>query len=167
MRILQVAHGFPPYEWAGTELVTCTLSQALQARGHQVTVLARTDQPAAPEFSLYEERFAGVDVIRVVNTYAQISTFRLHYDNPFVTEPFLEVLQRCRPDVVHFQHVAHLSVNVLSLAAARGYPVVLSLHDFFFACHRVHLIDDLTRLCPGPERGERCVSCLHAETTPD
>ena len=38
MQVLQVVHGFPPREWAGTELVTLHLSQALRVRGHQVTV---------------------------------------------------------------------------------------------------------------------------------
>ena len=35
MRILQVAHGYPPREWGGAELVTATLARALVERGHQ------------------------------------------------------------------------------------------------------------------------------------
>ena len=45
--------------------------------------------------------------------------------------------------------------------SALGYPTVLSLHDFFFACHLVHLIDRADQPCLGPERGERCIDCLH------
>lgn len=167
MRILQVVHGFPPDAWAGTELVTFYLARTLQARGHQVTVLTRTEDPAAEEFSLREERMNDVDVVRVVNNHSKTTSFRLFYDNTFYDELFARFLDRTQPDVVHFQHLAHFSVSLLPLVAAQGYPTVLSLHDFFFPCHRIHLIDAQERLCPGPERGERCVSCLEGFAPPD
>jgi rhamnosyltransferase len=160
MRIVQVVHEFPPDAWAGTDLVTLYLSQALRARGHEVTVLARTADPTAAEFSLREEQMDGLAVVRIINNHTQTGTFRLFYDNTYFNDPFRDLLDRLRPDVVHFQHLAHLSVNLIPLAASLGYPTVLSLHDFFFPCHRIHLINAEQRLCPGPERGERCVSCL-------
>ena len=59
MRIVQVVHGLPPQDMAGTELLTLELSRALQARGHQVTVIARTSAPEAAEFSVqYEQDIA-------------------------------------------------------------------------------------------------------------
>ncbi len=160
MRILQVVHEFPPEAWAGTELVTLHLSQTLQARGHEVTILLRVADPAAEELSVREERRYGLPIVAVVNNYTKTTTSRLTYDNPFFDDVFVQVLERLRPDVVHFQHVAHLSVNLIPLATALGYPTVLSLHDFYFVCHRIHLVDDQQRLCAGPERGERCVPCL-------
>jgi rhamnosyltransferase len=167
MRIIQVVHGFPPDAWAGTELVTFYLARTLQARGHHVTVLTRTEDPGAEEFSLCEECVNGVEVVRVVNNHSQTSGFRLFYDNPFYDELFSRFLAQARPDVVHFQHLAHFSVRLLPRVSALGYPTLLSLHDFFFPCHRIHLIDAQERLCPGPERGERCVSCLEGLAPPD
>src|SRR5262245_48386835 len=140
MRILQIVHGFPPDAWAGTELVTLHLSQALQERGHHVIVLTRTEDREANEFSLREESYAGVAVWRAVNNHTQTTTFRLFYDNPFYDELFLKLLGQVRPDIVHFQHIAHFSATLVSLVVAQGYPTVLSLHDFFFPCHRIHLI---------------------------
>ena len=59
MRIVQVVHGLPPQNMTGTELLTLELSRALQARGHQVTVIARTAAPEAAEFSVqYEQDIA-------------------------------------------------------------------------------------------------------------
>jgi len=160
MRILQVVHGFPPQEWAGTELVTLHLSQALRERGHEVTVLARTYEESSPDGTIHESTFEGIPVARVVNNYGFSPTFRLRYDNPLVNRPALQWLEQRKPDVVHIQHVQHLSVSLLRMIPALGYPTVLNLHDFFFPCHRVHLLDAQQRLCPGPDRGERCVSCL-------
>ena len=133
MRILQVVHGFPPREWAGTELVTLHLSQALRARGHQVTVFTRTADLTAVEFSCCEEQMDGLQVVRVVNNYSKTANFRLLYDCSFFNSSFLRLLARLRPDVVHFQHFQHLSVRLLQLTVALGYPTVLSLHDFFFS----------------------------------
>ena len=167
MRILQVVHGFPPRESAGAELVTFYLSQALRERGHQVTVLTRIEDPGAVEFSVREECLDGLEVVQIVNNHMQTSaSLRFSYDNSFCDAPFLRLLDHFHPDVVHFQHLAHLSVSLIPLAASLGYPTVLSLHDFFFPCHRIHLIDAQTRLCPGPERGERCVPCLEGFGTP-
>lgn len=167
MRILQVVHGYPPEKRGGAELVTATLAQALVRRGHEVTVFARTAAAAAEEFSVRQAApdADGVRVVRVVNNLSHASHFRLEYDHPFLDEAFQRVLTDTRPDVVHVQHVIHLSGSVLRAAAQLGYPVVLSLHDFFFACARIHLMDNHSRLCAGPDRGERCIACLHGETT--
>ena len=170
MRILQVAHGYPPQEWGGAELVTATLSQALAERGHSVTVFARMADPEAEEFSVRPDAADmgdGVHVVRIVNNLSRVSHFRLEYDNPFLNGAFHQVLTDTRPDVVHIQHVGHLSGSLIHVPAQLGYPVVLSLHDFFFACYRIHLIDNHTRLCPGPDRGERCVACLQSVTGAD
>jgi glycosyltransferase involved in cell wall biosynthesis len=167
MRILQVVHALPPKAWAGTELVTFHLSQALRARGHEVAIFTRIADPDTEEFSVREEWIDGLEIVQVVNNYTKTSTFRLLYDSPFFNVPFLRLLDRLHPEVVHFQHLQHLSASLLPLAAALGYPTVLSLHDFFFPCHRIQLIDADNRLCPGPERGERCVSCLQEFAGPE
>lgn len=167
MRILQVVHGFPPDAWAGTELVTYFLSQTLAARGHQVSILTRIEDPTAEDFSLREEREGDLTVFRVVNNHRQVTTFRLFYDNPFYDDLFRHLLERLHPDVVHFQHIGHFSASLLPLAASLGCPTVLSLHDFFFSCQRIHLIDGEGKLCPGPERGQRCIPCLKGAASSD
>ncbi|MBM4255892.1 MAG: glycosyltransferase, partial [Deltaproteobacteria bacterium] len=160
MHILQVVHGFPPNEWAGTELVTLHLSQALRVRGHEVSVLTRIYDPQRAEGSMHETSYEELPVFQLVNNYTMNTAFRLLYDNPRFNRPFQQLVERLKPDVVHFQHLYNLSVSLLRLTPALGYPTVLSLHDFFFACHRIHLLDAQQQLCVGPEYGARCVSCL-------
>lgn len=167
MRILQIVHGFPPREWAGTELVTFHLAKALRERGHQVTVFTRTAGPEAAELSVQEEDVEGISVVRVVNNYTYLSDFHLLYASPFFDSVFLRLLEQVQPEVLHFQHVQHLSIRLLSLAAALGYRTLLSLHDFFFPCHLVNLVNTQGQLCAGPERGEHCVSCLQNYASPE
>src|SRR3990170_1942963 len=130
-------------------------------------VFTRARAPEAQEFSVREDRVDGVGVVRVVNNYSGTTTLQLSYENPFFNESFGRVLDGFAPDVVHFQHLAHLSVSLLPLAASLGYPTVLSLHDFFFACHLLHLTTAADALCPGPRRGENCVACLGLSARPE
>jgi glycosyltransferase involved in cell wall biosynthesis len=167
MRILQVVHGFPPSQWAGAESVTFYLAQALRERGHQVTIFTRTADPEAQEFSVQEDQVEGLSVVRVVNNYTYLSDFHLLYDSPFFDSVFLRLLEQVQPEVLHFQHVQHLSIRLLSLAAALGYRTLLTLHDFFFPCHLVNLINTQGGLCSSPERGEQCVPCLHHDASPE
>ncbi len=162
MNIVQVVHGLPPQERAGVEILTLELSRALQARGHQLTIIGRTAAPEREEFSFQEEQDEhGPQIVRIVNNYTRTTAFRLQYDNPFFDAAFRRLLDRCGADIVHFQHVQHLSASLIPSVSSLGYPTVLGVHDFFFACHLVQFIDKADRLCPGPQRGERCVACLH------
>ena len=171
MHILQVVHGYPPQKWGGVELLTASLSQALAERGHQVTVFARMAGTTAEEFSVRDDELDAAEpkvrVVRVVHNLSHVSHFRLEYDNPFLDQAFHRLLTEDRPDIVHIQHLGNLSGSLIQVAAQLGCPVVLSLHDFFFACARHYLIDNHTRLCPGPDRGERCIACLESVTSAD
>ncbi len=160
MKILQVSHGLPPKEKAGVELYTFYLSKALADLGHQVHVFCREEDPGKEQFTCSVERADGFNVTRIVNNLTWISDPRIYYDNHFFDRAFSEVLEREHPDVVHFQHFIALSAHLLKIAREKGIPVVITLHDFFILCHRIHLMKGDQRLCPGPLYGLECVSCL-------
>ena len=131
MRILQVVHGFPPNEWAGTELVTLHLSQALQQRGHEVSIITRVYNAAAEEGTVRDETFGGLPVVRIVNNYPRSGSLRLLYDNPWLNRPFLRLLERIRPEIIHFQHIQHLSVSLLRLTPSPWLSNCPELARFF------------------------------------
>jgi glycosyltransferase involved in cell wall biosynthesis len=160
MKILQVSHGLPPKENAGVELYTYYLSKALIHLNHHVHIFCREEDPKKGEFSSSTEEIEGMKVTRVVNNLSTISDPCIYYDNHFFDKIFLETLRREKPDLIHFQHFIALSANLLRMAKEEGYPVVLTLHDFFILCHRTHLLKRDNRLCRGPLYGLECVSCL-------
>ncbi len=67
MRILFVAHGFPPRETAGTERHVEALAQHARTRGHEVSVLAATRSAGRAPYERFVETIDGVDVFRIVN----------------------------------------------------------------------------------------------------
>src|SRR5262245_3737553 len=160
MRIVQVVHGFPPQEWAGVEVVSYYLAKGLQERGHDVIIFCREPDLARAEGSVREEVYHGLRVIYVVNNFPAHPAFRAYYDNPRFDTVFLDLLRQVNPHGVHFQHLIGHSSSLVHLAAQRGYPTILSLHDYYYLCHRVRLITGSDTLCDGPGRGERCISCL-------
>ncbi len=166
MKILQVSHGLPPRENAGVELYTYYLSRALASLNHEVSIFCREEDPAKEEFSSFQENVDGLKVTRVVNNLTRICDSRIFYDNHFFDKAFINTLNREKPDLVHFQHFIALSAHLLKIARQEGYPVVLTLHDFFVLCHRIHLLKEDGRVCPGPLYGLECVSCLNSAGQP-
>src|SRR5512136_2086783 len=53
--VLQVVHGYPPREVAGTEVATARLAGSLRRRGWTCHVLAATRAPGTPQYALLEE----------------------------------------------------------------------------------------------------------------
>jgi glycosyltransferase involved in cell wall biosynthesis len=164
LHVLFVVHGFPPETWAGTEVYTLTLAQALLARGHQVTVLARCGAERAvadggpPDFSLREETFEGLRVLRLVHRLEHRS-LRESYHQPRAEAAFRQVLLEVRPDLVHFQHLIHLSAGLVHVAREFGLPTVVHCHDYWALCARVQLIRPDGERCE-ENMGAGCLLCV-------
>jgi glycosyltransferase involved in cell wall biosynthesis len=163
MKILQVSHGLPPRENAGVELYTFYLSKALARLSHRVSVFCREEAPEKEEFSVSQEETDGLRVTRVTNNLTRIDGQKTLYDNPFFDQAFLSVLQQEHPDLIHFQHFIGLSANLLKIAKRQGYPVVLTLHDFFILCPRIQLLRRDGQRCRGPLYGLECAPCMDWE----
>jgi len=52
-------------------------------------------------------------------------------------------------ELVHIRHLIGHTFDLPEVAQAFGIPVVLSVHDFYYICPTVHLIDDQQRFCGG------------------
>jgi hypothetical protein len=56
------------------------------------------------------------------------------YRNPRIHREQGQVLDSFHPDVVHLQHLMGLSVDLPTLAQARGVPVAMTVHDAWLQC---------------------------------
>ncbi|MBL8863439.1 MAG: glycosyltransferase [Planctomycetes bacterium] len=160
LKVLYVVHGFPPETWAGTEVYTLNLARAIAARGHQVVVLARSPgtQDGPPDFSVTEEPFEGLRVLRLVNRLAH-RRLSDSYRDERAEVAFRDVLRAERPDVVHFQHLIHLSAGLVHVAREEGLPALLTLHDYWALCARVQLIRPDGVRCE-ENQGAGCFLCV-------
>lgn len=136
MRIVMVVHGYPPDALGGTEVHTATLAHELTARGHEVRVLAGSSRGIPGSRSLSDHRDGGV-AVRQLGGPPEAGPVVYPW-SPWVRRQFEGLLDEARPDVVHIQHLLHLSTDLIEAARARGVPTVVTLHDFWFQCPAIH-----------------------------
>jgi glycosyltransferase involved in cell wall biosynthesis len=156
MRILFVAHGFPPRETAGTERHVEALAQHARTRGHEVSVLAATRSAGRAPYGRFVETIDGVDVFRIVNNIPARSLASGESDRA-IDAAVQEVVRRIRPDVVHLHHL-----QFLSSTAHWSAPMVVTLHDQWFWCAAggLGVLPDGS-ICGGP-LPSRCAPCAGA-----
>lgn len=133
MRVLLVIHGYPPRYNAGSEVYTQSLARALAGQ-HEVRVFARYEDPFAEHYSHADETDPGDARIRlrIVNN----PESRDRYRHAEIDAALSRMLDEFQPDVVHVNHVSHLSTSMLAVVAKRGIPLVYTLHDFWLMCPR-------------------------------
>ena len=159
MQILQVANGFPPTAIAGVEQYTHQLSRALNAR-HDVRILCRESLPHCADYDILEDGFDGLPVRRIVNNFQHASQVRDHYLDLRIESIFEKTLTEWQPDLIHFQHCIGLSASLPQVAALHRIPHILTLHDYWYICSRVQLLNRRGHICPGPVANVDCQDCM-------
>jgi len=160
LKVLTVVHGFPPDSWAGTEVLSLALARGLRERGHEVSFFVRSPGAAGEaDRSLHRAEFDGFRVHRFVNHLAFSGVDETYRFAP-AEAAFDRVLAEERPDVVHCQHLIHLSTGIIDRCRAAGVPVVVSLSDYWARCPRVQLIRPDRSNCTAPPPGLGCAACV-------
>ncbi|MDD5557753.1 MAG: glycosyltransferase [bacterium] len=156
LKILFIVHGYPPTAMAGTEICARRLCAALRRAGHEPFVILREERPGQPEYKIIRDELDGVPLLRVVNNFTRLEERRLYDFHPRIEEIVGEELARLGPDLVHIQHLAGASWGIPRMVKGRGIPLVVSLHDYWYACERVQLLRPDMTICPGPDGGRAC-----------
>lgn len=159
LRILYVVHGFPPDTWAGTEIYTYNIAKEMARLGHEVAILTRAPAEGdEPEFSLREEEFQGLRVFRMTHRLDHAS-LRESYLKAGPEQVFRKIVGEFKPDVVHFQHLIHLSAGLVEIARDRGLATVVTCHDYWGLCSRVQMIRPDGAICAS-NMGSGCYLCV-------
>jgi glycosyltransferase involved in cell wall biosynthesis len=162
LKILVIVHGYPPTAVAGTEICAERLCVALKGMGHDVSAIAREERLGYPEYKIVRDERDGIPVMRVVNNFTKLSERHLYDYHPRIEEIFEDELLRLKPDLVHVQHLSGASWGIPDIVKKHGIPLVVSLHDYWYACERVQLLRPDGTICPGPDNGLSCSRyCAH------
>lgn len=144
-RVLQLVHGFPPRENAGTERYAAALAEGLRARGWSVHSLAATRMPGATLYRRIEEP----GLTRVVNNAPFAGPRRAERD-----AAMRRLIESFPADIVHVQHPMFLDVGF------RHPRLLWTLHDAWAWCAAGGSLFREGGPCPGP--GPACVACASA-----
>jgi len=162
MKILQVVHSLPVFNQAGTEIYTFDLASELSKK-HQVYIFSRYSDLKQEDYLVRKQIFSGITAYLINNTFRGYNSFEMFYQNVSIDEKFSKVLDEIKPDVVHIQHLAFLSLGMIEKAKERNIPVVFTLHDYWLMCPKWHLLGADGKPCEKAAEGifnRDCVNCL-------
>jgi glycosyltransferase involved in cell wall biosynthesis len=151
--------GFLPESLGGTEFYTYNLAKALISRGDEVVVLTALHDSSRKRYNVIRTTFDGISVIKIVNGPLFATSRQDFFLDPKVDQLFSQILTEERPNLVHFQHVAYLSGNLVSVAQQVGIPSIFTLHDYWYLCFRSQLLRPDVSVCAGPAGGMNCATC--------
>jgi glycosyltransferase involved in cell wall biosynthesis len=154
MRVLLVSNRFPPDGLGGVERYCQALAVELRRRGDDVAIVARRPGGGASLKMLRECLPDGTLLYRLTGGAIGATHDPAHYQD--VERFFSSITVEFAPEVVHVNHLLGFSPRIVAIAQRLRLAIVISLHDFYFACARVHLQRVDGMLCGGPDGGGEC-----------
>ncbi|WP_027004927.1 glycosyltransferase [Conexibacter woesei] len=141
-------------------------AKELVRRGWDVVVFhaAVAPDPSGVPYAIREWEEDGVRLVGVHNRahgLLDLGAPERELDDPPITAAFADLLDRERPDVIHFHNLHNLGAALLDAAAARGIPSYFTTHNYWLACPRAYLLRGDQSLCGGPgDAGGDCAACV-------
>jgi glycosyltransferase involved in cell wall biosynthesis len=163
MRILLIAHGFPPTHYAGAERRAERMARWLVQNGHYVEVFALEDVEASqPRLEVSEQN--GFIVHRLYyNLYKDEDYFHYFenlYNHPAIGKMLRALIAQHQFDLAHIVSGYLLGAEALHAVHDLGLPMVITLTEYWFMCARLNLVQATDQLCSGPETPQKCARCL-------
>lgn len=157
MRIMMLAQNYPPTT-GGEETHVRSLSVELARRGHAVSVVSLRDghSPDVVEDEGVRVYRIGGALQRLPGLFSTGRRFAPPLPDPESMLALRRILTREQPDIMH----AHnwMIYNALPLKALTGARLVLTLHDYGFACPQKRLMYHNRVVCDGPQL-KKCLDC--------
>lgn len=76
-----------------------------------------------------------------------------------LAQAYRTVLTAFSIDIVHVHHISGLSFDIITVAKELGIRLILTLHDYYYVCPGVKLLENGSTYCHG--QGKDCAGCMH------
>lgn len=158
-------------EGSGYNLNASELARGLALAGHRVTYLSSGMSYELGFLGLgrtrvrHREHWAGVECFEIVNSpivspaAQNFGGTRAEASSPAVTRLVLAFLKQQAVQVVHVHTLEGYPFDVIGEIEAAGYPVVVTPHNYHFACPQVDLLYQEREVCEDYQGGGRCATC--------
>lgn len=158
MRILHVAHAFPPESHGGTQQYVADLARLQVESGHQVGVVAGARTPAGAT-TVQHSNQDGVPVWWLLRRMPE-EILSGDFGSVRIGVEIERLVAAFAPDLVHLHHWQNLTRDIAQRLAAARVPVVLTLHDLFVTCGRSFRMPNHRELCADTVTLDDCVRCI-------
>ncbi len=161
MRLLHVAHNFPPEFEGGTERYLLQLARGQSARGHQVRVACGSEE-VRPGGEARPFQYQGIEGVRLHRLPRE--SYRILPSHPRMAALVLQAARDHGAELVHLHHWFHLDIALVRTLEEAGFPVVVTFHDFYPLCPRFFRVrPGREEPCPPGQGFEECEACLAPE----
>ncbi len=99
------------------------------------------------------------EVVNSPNLITSHDSIPYHVVNDEIEGLFLTVLERERPDLIHFHELESPCGSLLSLARLKHIPYVVDIHNYWYLSHQRDLFDMTGNRCDDFRNGEKCLGC--------
>jgi len=149
---------------AGSEIYTQTISRQLSRLGHKVAVFSRIEDPYQQDFNITREKddFDQSIQLFLVNHARSRDRFR----HSGMDKALKTVLDTFNPEIIHINHLSHLSTGIIDVAFTEKIPVVFTLHDYWLECPRGQFLQmalgepQVYPECSGQENKKCALHCM-------
>jgi len=165
VRILLGVHQFPPFGSGGTEQLARWSALGLSTHGHAVAIASAVPRRHAGGDwrSAITPDVDGLDV-RFLEPATATGSLQerivREYEDEAAGIAFGAQIDRFRPDVIHFFHLAGLTASAAAAARERGVPYLFTASDYWYECPTVQLLLADETVCAGP-REDRMNCATH------
>lgn len=157
-------------EGSGYNLNASDLATGLVLSGHEVSYL-RSGMAYSPRRGPYVkklEMWRGVPCYELYNS-PNLSPASTNFQNmaeemssPKHAKLVLDWLDRRRAEIVHVHSLEGYGLDLIGAMRKSGRVVVITPHNYWYACPQVDLLHQELRPCLDYEGGKKCVGCLEA-----
>jgi len=140
-RILLVNVYFPPHTIGGaTRVMRDNIDFFIENHSdeYDIAIVSSDDQVGDP-YKTRVDSYRGVPVYRISSLIEPNMDWRPFNDN--MREPFLGVVDRFRPDLIHFHCIQRLTATLAQVAVDKKIPYIVTVHDAWWISDLQFLID--------------------------
>ena len=159
MKILIVVHTFFPKYLGGTEVCVSELSSRFQKKGDQVKILTTDPLSDSNTYQSTISTHNNIEVVTINKDIRKYSSFKETYKDDKTLKSFRNIIKEFQPDVIHYHHLMHLSLDYIKIAKDKNIPQVVTLHDFWFQCLTHQRVTTSGKLCQSFD-SKKCTKCL-------
>ena len=148
MRLAYVTAHYPPDFTSGATLQVERLARRAVELGHEVQVFSGAIRQGLADGELRTETVDGAGVHWIGTSGRVEQGDDGNWDNPLAATAVADWLQEFGPDVIHMHTLQTLGVGVVEAAANSGSRTVVTMHDLWWWCSRLFLVDVDLEPCP-------------------
>ena len=131
MKILLVSHTFLPKYVAGTEVYTYGLAKEL-SKNNSVSIFTTDPLNKFNDYRIIKTNYDKIPIFTLRKNIKGSHTFENTYNDQKTINPFKKLLSEFKPDIIHYQHIMHLTPDLVKIGASLKIPQLITLNDFWF-----------------------------------